>query len=123
MSRAQRALLVPVLATLLSWAAPARAADVAVKLDTGSGFVIQNAAGSTERLRVHEATGNISRNGALFVHTTGSNNLFVVDGSGTLGTTGLLLNELQRQQRAIELLSGRLAELETQLEATPRVVR
>jgi hypothetical protein len=35
-----------------------------------------------ERLRVDEATGNVSRNGALFVHTTGTNSLFVGPGAG-----------------------------------------
>ncbi len=62
---------------LLILAAPALAADVEVELDTGSGFVVQNNGASVERLRVDEATGNISRNGALFVHTTGTNSTFV----------------------------------------------
>ena len=49
----------------------ARAGDVSVKLDAGSGFSIKNSTGTVERLRVDETTGNISRNGMLFVHTTG----------------------------------------------------
>jgi hypothetical protein len=72
---------------ILGLAAPAWAADVTVKLDAGSGFVIQNNA-SAPRLRVDEATGNVSRNGALFVHTTGTSNLFVGPGAGNLGTSG-----------------------------------
>jgi len=55
-------------------AAPALAADVTVTLPAGDGFVIEDNTGTTERLRVDEATGNISRNGALFVHTTGTAN-------------------------------------------------
>ena len=55
---------------LLALAAPAHAADVTVTLPAGDGFVIENNTSSTERFRVDEATGNISRNGALFVHTT-----------------------------------------------------
>jgi hypothetical protein len=71
----------------LALALPAWAADVTLKLDAGSGFVIQNSA-SAPRLRVDETTGNVSRNGALFVHTTGTTNLFVGPGAGNLGTSG-----------------------------------
>ncbi len=67
---------------------PARAADVSVKLDAGSGFSVQNSTATIERLRVDEATGNISRNGALFVHTTGVSNTFVGAGAGNTSTTG-----------------------------------
>jgi hypothetical protein len=66
----------------------ASAGDVSVQLDAGGGFVLKNSTGTVERLRVHEATGNISRNGALFVHTTGTNNLFFGPGAGNLGTSG-----------------------------------
>jgi hypothetical protein len=69
-------------------AARSLAADLTVRLDAGSGFSIRNSSGAIERLRVEEATGNVSRNGALFVHTTGANNLFVGLGAGNLGTTG-----------------------------------
>ena len=34
---------------------------------------------AVERLRVDEATGNVSRNGALFVHTTGNASTFLDD--------------------------------------------
>ena len=67
---------------------PATAADVTVTLDAGAGFVIEDNTATTERLRVDEATGNISRNGALFVHTTGTNNTFVGVGAGSTSTTG-----------------------------------
>ncbi|HXK22698.1 MAG TPA: hypothetical protein VMS55_08495 [Myxococcota bacterium] len=61
------------------------------KLDAGAGFAIQNSSGATTRLRVDEATGNISRNGALFVHTTGSTtNTFVGVQAGGPATIGSL---------------------------------
>jgi hypothetical protein len=59
-----------------------------VKLDSGTGFSIKDSTGATERLRVDEATGNVSRNGALFVHTTGTHNLFVGPGAGNTATYG-----------------------------------
>ena len=76
------------LGAALALAPPALAADVSVKLDAGTGFSIKNSTGAIERLRVDEATGNVSRNGALFVHTTGTNNTFVGAGAGNTGTTG-----------------------------------
>ena len=84
-SLARNSIRISALALVL--ALPAWAADVRVKLDAGTGFVIQSSA-SAPRLRVDEATGNVSRNGALFVHTTGANNLFVGAGAGNLGTSG-----------------------------------
>jgi hypothetical protein len=57
---------------------------VTVTLDAASGFVIEDNTATIERLRVDEATGNISRNGALFVHTTGSRNLYVGENAGSL---------------------------------------
>jgi hypothetical protein len=83
MTRAR--LLLPLL--LLAVGAPALAADVTVTLDAGSGFVVEDNTATTERLRVDEATGNVSRNGALFVHTTGTST-FVGAGAGNLSTTG-----------------------------------
>ena len=41
-------------------------------LPAGDGFAIEDNTATIERLRVDETTGNISRNGALFVHTTGA---------------------------------------------------
>jgi hypothetical protein len=76
------------LAALLAFGAPALAADVTVTLDAASGFVVEDNTATIERLRVDEATGNISRNGALFVHTTGTNNIFVGEGAGNPSTTG-----------------------------------
>jgi hypothetical protein len=67
----------------------ARAGDVTVQLDSGAGFVVKDSTGAIERLRVDEATGNISRNGALFVHTTGTGNLFVGFGAGNISTSGV----------------------------------
>ena len=63
-------------------ASSAQAGDVSVQLDSGTGFSVRNAPGTIERLRVDEATGNVSRNGALFVHTAGTNGLFVGPGAG-----------------------------------------
>jgi len=68
-------------------AQPALAADVTVQLDAGSGFSVRNSTGAIERLRVDEATGNLSRNGALFVHTTGTNNTFAGFNAGNTTTT------------------------------------
>ena len=53
-----------------------------VQLPAGDGFVVKDNTGTIERLRVDEATGNVSRNGALFVHTTGVRNTFVGEGAG-----------------------------------------
>jgi hypothetical protein len=74
---------VSILISCVFLAASARAGDVSIRLDAGTGFVVKNSTGAIERLRVHEATGNISRNGALFVHTSGStDSLFVGVGAG-----------------------------------------
>ncbi len=79
----------PLLTLAIAWTHPAIAADVTVALDAGDGFVVDGA-GPTGRLRVDGDTGNISRNGALFVHTTGTNNnnTFVGESAGNTGTTG-----------------------------------
>ena len=79
--------------TLLLVAAPffsatARGADVTVKLDVGGGFSVRDNSGFYERLRVDESTGNISRNGALFIHTTGSSNMFMGFDAGNVTLTG-----------------------------------
>src|SRR5215471_179543 len=66
----------------------ARAGDVSVQLDSGAGFSLKDNTGAIERLRVDEATGNVSRNGALFVHTTGGSNLFVGPSAGNSAITG-----------------------------------
>jgi hypothetical protein len=76
------------LAASFAFAAPALAADVTVTLPAGDGFVIEDNTGTIERLRVNEATGNISRNGALFVHTTGTDATFVGEDAGNAGATG-----------------------------------
>jgi hypothetical protein len=70
------------LLVVLAGATRARAGDVAVQLDAGSGFVVRNGSGAIERLRVAENTGNVSRNGALFVHTTGVRSTFVGQDAG-----------------------------------------
>lgn len=76
--------------TLLS--SLALAADVEVQLTAGDSFVVKDSTGTSERLRVDEATGNVSHNGALFVHTTGTGNTFVGKGAGNTGTYGLGYN-------------------------------
>ncbi len=73
---------------LLALATPAVAGDVTVPFDATDGFVVEDSTATIERLRIDEATGNISRDGALFVHTTGTDNTFVGAGAGNLGTTG-----------------------------------
>ena len=83
------ALLLTTLGILTLFSQPAVAGDVEVQLPAGDGFVIQDNTGAIERLRIDEATGNVSRNGALFVHTTGTDNTFVGEGAGNTGTTGL----------------------------------
>jgi len=76
------------LGVALALASPALAADVSVQLDAGAGFSVKNSTGAIQRLRVDEATGNLSRNGALFVHTTGTHNTFVGVNAGNTSTTG-----------------------------------
>jgi len=76
------------LGVALALAAPALAADVTVQLDAGAGFSVKNSTGAIQRLRIDEATGNLSRNGTLFVHTTGTNNTFVGVNAGNTSTTG-----------------------------------
>jgi hypothetical protein len=78
----------PTLFALLVVATAAHTDDVVVQLSAGDGFVVQDNTGTVERLRVDEATGNVSRNGALFVHTTGTDNTFVGERAGNLGTGG-----------------------------------
>jgi hypothetical protein len=77
------------LAASLAFAAPVLAADVTVTLDAGAGFVVEDNTTTIERLRVAEDTGNISRNGALFVRTTGTDNTFVGEQAGNTPTTEL----------------------------------
>lgn len=61
-----------VLSAGLFLASPSLAGDVTVKIDTGDGFAITDLSGTNEKIRVDEATANISRNGALFIHTLGN---------------------------------------------------
>jgi len=68
----------------LALPAAAAAADVEVELDTGDGFSVQNSGATIERFRVDEATGNISRNGSVFIHTDGGT--FVGENAGNVGT-------------------------------------
>jgi hypothetical protein len=77
-----------ILLALAGVATPAVAGDVSVRLDAGAGFSVRDNTGAVERLRVDEATGNVSRNGALFVHTTGPSNTFVGVGAGPATTGG-----------------------------------
>ena len=84
-----RTIQIGFLLLIVALAAPAGADDVTVTLDAADGFVIENNAGTIERLRIDEATGNISRNGVLFVHTTGTDNTFVGAGAGNPATSGV----------------------------------
>ena len=77
-----------VMTAALAAASSARAGDVNLTLDSGAGVSIVDHNG-IERLRVDEATGNVSRNGALFIHTTGAGfDTFVGADAGNLTTTG-----------------------------------
>ena len=77
------ALHLSLLLGLLSPLAPAAlASDVEIQLSAADAFVIKDNTGAIERLAVDEATGNVSRNGALFVHTTGTDGTFVGVGAG-----------------------------------------
>ena len=73
---------------LLAVAAPARAGDLVGILDTGFGIVFKNNDSTIERFRIDEDSGNISRNGALFIHTTGTASTFVGVDAGNTTTTG-----------------------------------
>ena len=73
---------------LLAHPSTSLADDVELQLSAGDGFVLEDSSGTVERLRVHESSGNIPRNGALFVHTTGASNTFV--GAGAAGTAARL---------------------------------
>ena len=94
--------LLPLL--LLALATPAAAADVTVTLGATDGFVVEDNTATIERLRIDEATGNVSRNGALFVHTTGTNNTFVGEGAGNTATTGYRNSAFGRELYEIILL-------------------
>ncbi|MEZ4218057.1 MAG: tail fiber domain-containing protein [Myxococcota bacterium] len=91
---------------VLLWTLPAYASDLTVTLSPNDGFVVKNSTGTTDRLRVEEATGNISRNGALFVHTTGTKSLFVGPSAGTLTASGLGRNTAFGHQALSSLTSG-----------------
>ncbi len=66
------------------------AADVTLTLDAGFGFVIENDPQTVELLRIDEASGNVFRNGQLFLHTTGgTESMFFGEFAGNLTTTGL----------------------------------
>lgn len=81
-----RSLVLIALALLMNL--PATAADVTLQLPATDGFVIQDSTGAIERLRVDESSGNISRNGGLFVHTTGIGGTFFGDTAGNIALTG-----------------------------------
>ena len=88
MARDRTPILLSIL--LLALAAPAQAADVSVTLPAGDGFVLKDNTATIEHLRVDEATGNVSRNGSLFVHTTGGlSNIYAGrNAGGNPATTG-----------------------------------
>jgi hypothetical protein len=101
-----RSLLLTTLGSLALLSSPALGGDVAVQLPAGDGFVVKDNTGAVERYRVDEATGNVSRNGALFVHTTGSDNTFVGVGAGNTGTTGGGRNSAFGQDALSSVASG-----------------
>jgi hypothetical protein len=69
--------------------APPGLAQIVETPSAGSHWRVDNSNNSITRLRVDEATGNISRNGFLFVHTTGgSTSTFVGNNAGNTATTG-----------------------------------
>jgi hypothetical protein len=83
----RRVIHMALLLAVTSFPESSRATDATIELGAGDGFVIQNNGGAIERLRVDEDTGNLSRNGALFVHTTGTSNTFVGVGAGNASTS------------------------------------
>ena len=62
-------LFLTALGILAQLSAPALAGDVEVQLPAGDGFVVKDNTGSVERLRIDEATGNVSRNGSHYLTT------------------------------------------------------
>jgi len=82
-----------------------RAEDVIVKLGAGDGFEITDNTGAIDRLRIEEATGNVTRNGALFVHTTGTNNTFIGVDAGN-STTPSAGNTAVGQQALSSIATG-----------------
>ena len=99
-------LLLTTLGILALLTPPAQAGDVEVQLSAGDGFVVKDNSGAVERLRVDEATGNISRNGALFVHTTGTDNTFIGAGAGNTGTTSAGKNSAFGQDALASVTTG-----------------
>ncbi|MCA9513022.1 MAG: hypothetical protein KC560_20090, partial [Myxococcales bacterium] len=72
-----------VLALASALAAPLAArADVTVRPEGGGAFVVEDASGTVARVRIEESTGRWLRDGALFLHTPGTGNLFVGNAAG-----------------------------------------
>jgi hypothetical protein len=95
-----------ILVLIVAFTSSARADDVEVQLDAGSGFSIRDNTGFVERIRVDEATGNVSRNGVLFIHTTGGgSNTFVGQGAGNPSGSGPN-NSAFGQDALLSLTSG-----------------
>ena len=89
MSRAHHFVHFPLaIAALLGLTAAAHAGELIVKMTADDGIMALNRDETIVRWRLDEATGNISRNGALFVHTT-SSNLFVGAGAGNTSVTAI----------------------------------
>jgi hypothetical protein len=66
----------------------AAADDFVISVPNGAGFVVKTLSSSVDSFRVDSITGNISRNGALFIHTTGFASLFVGASAGNTAVTG-----------------------------------
>ena len=78
---AARGALICTLCVVALGAILALAGDV-VQPTPGDGFVVKDNTGTIERLRLHEATGEVSRNRGLFSHPTGtSKNTYVGPGA------------------------------------------
>jgi hypothetical protein len=88
--------------------APPGLAQIVETPSAGSHWRVDNSNNSITRLRVDEATGNISRNGALFVHTTGSNNTFVGINVGNTSTTGFGYNSAFGKDALSSITTGLL---------------
>jgi len=93
---------------VLVWTFPSYSADVTVTLSPNDGFVVKDSMGTTDRLRVDESSGNISRNGALFVHTTGIDSLYVGEGAGNVGSGAYKTNTAFGANALGSLTSGSL---------------
>jgi len=74
-------------------ASATRAADTVLGLGAGDNLIVQDSTATVTRFGIAESTGNLTRNGQLFVHTTAAisgGSTFVGAGAGNPSTSGSL---------------------------------